>query len=102
MAGATPLTRPRRSCKPRSPGHTGGAGGSLADISSGYGTGGTGGDGYGGHGGTNSVSAGTFNLSNSISGAGQSAAGVLVLGQNSGPSSLVQPSVTVQANLAVH
>ena len=70
----------------------------------GTGNGGTGNGavgGAGGNGGTNSVNAGTFNLSNTMSGVAQSAAGVLVISQNSGISSLVQQSVNVQANLNV-
>jgi hypothetical protein len=40
-------------------------------------------------------------MSNTMSGTAQSAAGLLVISQNSGISSLIQQSVTVQANLAV-
>ena len=36
-----------------------------------------------------------------MTGTAQSAAGLLVISQNSGISSLIQQSVTVQANLAV-
>jgi hypothetical protein len=51
--------------------------------------------------GTNEVHAGTFDMSNSMSNVGQSAAGVMVVSQNSGAASLVQQSVNVQANLSV-
>lgn len=47
------------------------------------------------------MNAGTFNMSNSMSSVGQSAAGIMVANQNSGMSSLVQQSVNVQANLNV-
>jgi len=80
---------------------TGGAGGALANITAGVGTGGMGGAGTGGNGGSNSVNAGTFDMSNTMSGVGQSAAGVMVVSQNNGFSSLVQQSVNVQSNLAV-
>jgi hypothetical protein len=40
-------------------------------------------------------------MSNTMSGTAQSAAGIMVLSQNSGISSLVQQSVNVQSNLAV-
>jgi hypothetical protein len=40
-------------------------------------------------------------MSNTLSNVGQSAAGILVLSQNNGFSSLVQQSVNVQANLNV-
>ena len=55
----------------------------------------------GGAGGTNSVNAGTFNMSNAMSSVGQSAAGIMIASQNSGMSSLIQQSVNVQANLNV-
>jgi hypothetical protein len=70
-------------------------------MTAGNAAGGAGGAGSGGAGGTNSVSAGTFDLSNTMSNVGQSAAGIMVVSQNSGISSLVQQSVNVQANLAV-
>jgi hypothetical protein len=57
--------------------------------------------GNGGNGGSNSVNAGTFDMSNTMSGVGQSAAGVMVISQNNGFSSLIQQSVNVQSNLAV-
>jgi hypothetical protein len=57
--------------------------------------------GAGGAGGTNTVNAGTFNLSNTMSGTAQSAAGVLVISQNTGIAALTQQSVNVQANLTV-
>jgi hypothetical protein len=47
------------------------------------------------------VDAGTFNLSNSMSSVGQSAAGIMVAAQNSGLSSLVQQSVNVQSSLTL-
>lgn len=80
---------------------TGGSGGSLASISSGYGVGGLGGAGTGGAGGSNSVNAGNFNMSNTMSGVGQSAAGIMVVSQNNGFSSLIQQNVNVQSNLGV-
>jgi hypothetical protein len=40
-------------------------------------------------------------MSNTMSGVGQSAAGVMVISQNNGFSSLIQQSVNVQSNLAV-
>jgi hypothetical protein len=57
--------------------------------------------GAGGAGGTNNVNAGTFNMSNTISGTAQSAAGILVMSQNTGIASLTQQSVNVQANLSL-
>jgi hypothetical protein len=57
--------------------------------------------GAGGAAGTNTVDAGTFNMSNTMTGAAQSAAGIVVMNQNSGMASLVQQAVTVQANLTV-
>jgi hypothetical protein len=55
----------------------------------------------GGAGGTNAPNAGSFNLSNTMTSVGQSAAGIMVASQSSGISSLVQQSVNVQANLNV-
>lgn len=57
--------------------------------------------GAGGAGGSNAVDAGTFDMSNNMSGAAAAAAGVSVLAQNSGIGSLIQQSVNVQANLNV-
>jgi hypothetical protein len=74
----------------------GGAGGAG---NGGLGTGAIGG--AGGAGGSNSLNAGTFNMSNTMSGVAQSAAGILVITQNSGIASLVQQSVNVQANLTL-
>ena len=68
-------------------------------ASGGVGNGATGG--AGGAGGTNSVNAGTFNMSNTMSGTAQSAAGILVISQNTGIAALTQQSVNVQANLNV-
>ena len=51
--------------------------------------------------GTGVFDAGTFNMSNSMSSVGQSAAGIMVAGQNSGMNAMVQQAVTVQANLNV-
>ena len=65
------------------------------------GTGGMGGAANGGAGGSNSVSGGTFNMSNTMNGTAQSAAGISVISQNTGISSLVQQSVNVQSNLSV-
>jgi hypothetical protein len=70
-------------------------------MTAGAGTGGLGSGGTGGAGGSNSVDAGTFNLSNSMSSVGQSAAGIMVAAQNSGLSSLVQQSVNVQSSLTL-
>jgi len=55
----------------------------------------------GGAGGTNTVDAGTFNMSNTMSGVAQSAAGISMISQNSGIAALVQQSVNVQANLTM-
>jgi hypothetical protein len=57
--------------------------------------------GAGGAGGTNSLNAGSFNMSNTMNGVAQSAAGIMVITQNSGIASLVQQSVNVQANLTL-
>lgn len=68
---------------------------------------GTGGDGTGaaggngGNGGTITVDAGTFDMSANMDATAQSAAGVLVVSNNSGFGSLVQQAVTVQANVNV-
>jgi hypothetical protein len=70
-------------------------------VTGGVGNGGVGYGGVGGAGGSVSVSAGTFNLSNTMSSVGQSAAGIMVAAQNSGLSSLVQQSVNVQSNLTL-
>jgi hypothetical protein len=40
-------------------------------------------------------------MSNNMSGAGQNAAGIMVISQNTGISSLVQQSVNVQSNMNV-
>ncbi|MFC4932590.1 hypothetical protein ACFPAH_18310, partial [Massilia sp. GCM10023247] len=80
---------------------TGGAGGTGGANTAGTGTGGAGGTATGGAGGTNTVSAGTFDMSNTMSSVGQSAAGVMVISQNNGFSSLIQQSVNVQSNLTV-
>ena len=52
-------------------------------------------------GGSNTVDAGTFDISAHMDGTAQSAAGVLVVSNNSGFGSLVQQAVTVQANVNV-
>ena len=73
----------------------------------GMGGAGTGGDGNGaaggtgGNGGTITVDAGTFDISAHMDATAQSAAGVLVVSNNSGFGSLVQQAVTVQANVNV-
>jgi hypothetical protein len=70
----------------------------------GAGTGGTGtgaAGGNGGNGGTITVDAGTFDMSATMDATAQSAAGVLVVSNNSGPAALIQQGVTVQANLNV-
>lgn len=77
------------------------------DVSNGVGNissaanGGAGGGAVGGNGGTNRVSAGTFNMSSNMTHVGQSAAGIMVISQNSGFASLAQQSVNVQSNLSV-
>ena len=78
-----------------------GAGGDGGTNTAGNATGGNATGGNGGAGGSNNVTAGTFDMSNTMSGVGQSAAGIMVISQNNGMSSLVQQSVNVQANLAV-
>lgn len=81
---------------------TGGAGGdansgrggdATADAGNGRGTGGT-----GGSAGTIRVTTGTFDISNTMTRVGQSAAGIMLASQNTGMSALVQQNVTVQAN----
>ena len=70
----------------------------------GAGTGGAGSGaagGNGGNGGSIMVDAGTFDMSANMDATAQSAAGVLVVSNNSGPASLIQQGVTVQANLNV-
>lgn len=52
-------------------------------------------------GGSNTVDAGTFDMSNHMDGAAAAAAGVTVMAQNSGVGSLIQQSVNVQANLNI-
>jgi hypothetical protein len=54
-----------------------------------------------GAGGTNTVNAGTFDMSNTMSSIANSAAGILVVAQNSGLSALLQQSVNVQSNLTL-
>ena len=82
-------------------------GSNIAGNGGAGGAGGTGGVGNGGLGGTGGeggdirVSAGTFNMSNTMAAVGQSAAGIMVATQNSGVASLIQNSVVVQANLKV-
>jgi hypothetical protein len=76
-------------------------GGASGANTAGTGTGGAGGTATGGAGGTNTVNAGSFDMSNTMTNVGQSAAGVTVLSQNNGFSSLIQQSVNVQSNLAV-
>src|SRR3546814_15770884 len=67
-----------------------------------YAGGGTGGDGgRGGDGGTASANAGSFDMSNAMNGSSNAAAGIMMVAQNSGASSLIQQGVTVQANLNV-
>jgi hypothetical protein len=55
----------------------------------------------GGAGGTNNINAGTFNMSNTMTGTAQSAAGIMLATQNSGIASMIQQGVNVQANLTV-
>ena len=82
---------------------TGGAGGdgtsgrggdATATAGDGRGTGGT-----GGNGGSIRVSTGAFDMSNSMTRVGQSAAGIMLASQNTGMSALVQQNVTVQSNM---
>jgi hypothetical protein len=47
------------------------------------------------------VTTGTFDMSNTMSNIAQSAAGVSVISQNNGFSSLIQQSVNVQSNMNV-
>ena len=63
----------------------------------GIGTGGS-----GGGGGAVTVTAGTFDMSNSISSAFTNGAGILISAQNSGIGALVQQSANVQANLGLN
>ena len=79
---------------------TGGKGGSStmgagynADAGAGGGVGAVGAAGTGG-----TANAGTLNLYNSLSSTAQSAAGIVMISQNSGVGALTQQSVTVQAN----
>ncbi|NLD67817.1 MAG: hypothetical protein GX644_03280, partial [Limnobacter sp.] len=56
----------------------------------------------GGAGGQNTVTAGVFDMSNTVSGGSfANSAGITVASQNTGFASLIQQSVNVQANLAV-
>ena len=85
---------------------TGGQGGTAtaAATTGGAGNGGVGNGavgGAGGAGGSISVSAGTFDLSNAMTGTAQSAAGILAIVQNTGIGALAQQSVNVQANLSL-
>jgi hypothetical protein len=68
----------------------------TASAGDGNGTGGA-----GGAGGKIHVDAGSFNMSNTMTSTGQSAAGIMVASQNSGAAALVQNSVNVQSNLSV-
>ncbi len=54
----------------------------------------------GGNGGHFVNDAGTINLSNTLSGTAQSAAGILIINQNTGIGALTQQSVNVQTNFA--
>ncbi|MEN3295998.1 MAG: hypothetical protein V7642_5251 [Burkholderiales bacterium] len=80
-------------------GGAGGASGTVAGDTSGTAQGGPGGN--GGNGGSLHADAGKLNMSNTMSSVGQSAAGVMSIAQISGPSSLVQQSNNIQANLNV-
>jgi hypothetical protein len=85
--------------------NTAGAGGDGGTNTAAAGNGGTGEGGAGGAGGAGGslmVDAGTFNLSNTISGSSlANSAGINAVSQNTGMGSLVQQSVNVQANLTV-
>src|SRR3546814_5686999 len=76
-----------------------GGNGNGGDAYAGAGTGGDGG--RGGDGGTASANAGSFDMSNAMNGSSNAAAGIMMVAQNSGASSLIQQGVTVQANLNV-
>src|SRR3546814_20830176 len=76
-----------------------GGNGNGGDAYAGAGTGGDGG--RGGDGGTASANAGSFDMSNAMNGISNAAAGIMMVAQNSGASSLIQQGVTVQANLNV-
>ena len=80
------------------PGGAGGDGGGIAGCAA---TGSMGAGGTGGAGGTAMADAGTFDMSQTMSGVAQNAAGIMVVSQNNGFSSLIQQSVNVQANLTV-
>lgn len=80
---------------------TGGNGGSAVSVAGNGAAGNGGGGGGGGNGGTNALNAGTFDMSSNMSNVGNSAAGVMVISQNSGFASLAQQGVTIQANLNV-
>ncbi|HEY4555448.1 MAG TPA: hypothetical protein VIG68_03305, partial [Lysobacter sp.] len=73
--------------------------GTGGTATAGTGTGGSGGS--GGTGGSVAVDSGSFDMSNQMNGSANAAAGLMVMGQNSGASSLIQQGVTVQANLSV-
>lgn len=76
-----------------------GDGGDGGDATGGDGAGASGGS--GGDGGSNTAHAGNFDMSNYMNGSANAAAGIMVVAQNSGASSLIQQGVTVQANLNV-
>ena len=80
---------------------TAGNGGRGGDGAGGAASGGDGAGGAGGSGGTSWAHGGAFDMSNSMDGSANAAAGVMVMAQNSGASSLIQQGVTVQANLSV-
>src|SRR3546814_4831130 len=71
-----------------------GGNGNGGDAYAGAGTGGDGG--RGGDGGTASANAGSFDMSNAMNGSSNAAAGIMMVAQNSGASSLIQQGVTVQ------
>jgi hypothetical protein len=81
-------------------GGAGAAGGAGGSGTGGSGSGGSGGAGAAG--GTIDTTAGSFNMSNTMSGSAAAAAGISLLAQNSGAAALIQQGVTVQANLTVH
>lgn len=80
-----------------------GSGGSASGSANGQGNGASGsGGGTGGAGaagGSVSVNSGTFNMSNTMTGTATSAAGIVVVSQNTGIGALTQQSVNVQASL---
>src|SRR3546814_6597602 len=76
-----------------------GGNGNGGDAYAGAGTGGDGG--RGGDGGTASANAGSFDMSNAMNGSSNAAAGIMMVAQNIGASSLIHLVVTFHAYLNV-